>query len=149
MRKYLFVAALALAGCTEALAPTAGTAPVGAQQAYFAEYPQRFFDAAALACNRPGQSVVAPNRNELRCESLPDPQSAAALILQFDGSVQDLPVYVIAFQGINTAQGYLVTADNYIRVPQRTGGAQQIRFPDPDISREMGKILQAAGGRLL
>ncbi|MBT8412612.1 MAG: hypothetical protein KJP02_12575 [Octadecabacter sp.] len=149
MRNYLFAAALAIAGCTEKPATAPGAPPFGAQQAYFTSYPQRFFDAAALACNRPGQSVVAPNRNELRCESLPDPQSAAALILQFDGSVQDLPVYVIAFQGIDTVQGYLVTADNYIRVPQRTGGAQQIRFPDPDISREMGNILQAAGGRLL
>jgi len=147
MRRYLFVAALALAGCTETRAPAAGDAPTGAPQAYFTAYPQQFFDAAAQACNRPGQSVAAPNRNELRCESLPDPQSAAALILQFNGSVENLPTYVIAFQGVDTAQGYLVTADNYIRVPQRSGGAQQIRFPDPDVNREMGNILQAAGGR--
>lgn len=149
MRSYLFVAVLTIAGCTQTQTPEVTAPPIEAPQAYFTGYPQQLFDAAAAACSRPGQSVATPNRNVLRCESLPDPQSAAALILQFNGTVEKLPTYVIAFQGVDTAQGYLVTADNYIRVPQKSGGAQQIRFPDPVISREMESILQAAGGRPL
>ncbi len=92
---------------------------------------------------------MQPNANEVRCESLPDPESAAALILQFDGTVEALPKLVIAFLGRNTTQGYLVTADNYIRVPQRAGGAQQVRFIDGSVSTGLADLLSAAGGRPL
>ncbi len=144
---------LALTGCTEmptsSGGPAAGDAPTGAQQAYFKAYPSRLFAAAALTCDGPGQSVLQPSQNEVRCESLPDPESAAALILEFDGTVQALPTFVIAISGRDTTQGYLVTADNYIRVPQREGGAQQIRFDDPVVAQDINTLLQAAGGRPL
>lgn len=153
MRAALIITGLLLAGCTEipqsSGAPTAGQAPTGAQQAYFTGYPERLFAAAALTCDGPGQSVVQPNANEVRCESLPDPESAAAIILQFDGSIEDLPKFVISFAGRDSAQGYLVTADNYIRVPLRDGGVQQIRFPDPTVERDVKDLLEAAGGRPL
>jgi len=142
-----------LAGCAEipvSTAPTAaGAAQDGAQQAYFTDYPDKLFFAAAAVCNGPGQSVVQPNANEVRCESLPDPESAAAIILQFNGTVEALPKFVISFLGQDTSQGYLVTADNYIRVPQRSGGAQQVRFPSLSVESEMSALLSAAGGRPL
>lgn len=144
---------LGLSGCTtmpvSSVAPIAGNAPVGAQQAYFSDYPDRLFMAAGVVCDDPGQSVVRPSANEVRCESLPDPQTAAAIILQFDGTVENLPKFVISFAGRPTTQGYLVTADNYIRVPQRDGATQLIRFPDPEVSRDMARLLEAAGGRPL
>ena len=144
---------LGLSGCTDmpgiGAGPAPGSAPDGAQQAYFTGYPERLFVAAGLVCDEPSQSVVRPNANEVRCESLPNPESAAALILQYDGTVEDLPKFVISFKGLQTNEGYLVTADNYIRVPQRDGGAQLIRFPDPQVSRDMVRLLEAAGGRPL
>lgn len=157
MRAVLLALALTVAGCTEmttgstvyGVGPALGAAPSGAQQAYFTGYPERLFLAAAAVCNKPGQTVVRGGRDRVHCESLPDVESAAALILQFDGTVEDLPTFVISFAGRPTPEGYLVTADNYIRVPQRLGGAQQIRFPDPEISRDMAQILTAAGGRPL
>ncbi|SMX31497.1 hypothetical protein [Octadecabacter ascidiaceicola] len=153
MRWAVIGIALAVAGCTEmprSTAPVAaGAAPNGAQQAYFTGYPDKLFFAAAAVCDGPGQSVVQPNANEVRCESLPAPESAAAIILQFDGTVEALPKFVISFSGHDTSQGYLVTADNYIRVPQRDGSAQQVRFPDLSIESEMSALLSAAGGRPL
>jgi hypothetical protein len=144
---------MALAGCTEAVvsgvAATAGDAAEGAQQAYFPAYPSNLFVAAAAICDGPAQTVVQPSRNEVRCESFPDTESAAALILQFNGSVQALPKFIIAFTGRDTSLGYLVTADNYIRVPQRSGGAQQVRFPDLSVSNELRALLRAAGGQPL
>lgn len=144
---------LVVSGCTDlpvsGTAPLAGAAPNGAQQAYFTGFPERLFVAAGAVCNDPGQSVVRPSRNEVRCESLPDPESAAAIILQYNGTVEDLPKFVISFAGLQTTEGYLVTADNYIRVPQRDGGAQLIRFPDPQVTRDMTRLLEAAGGRPL
>ncbi|AGI67856.1 hypothetical protein OAN307_c22320 [Octadecabacter antarcticus 307] len=145
--------ALALAGCTETtisnVAPTAGDAANGAQQAYFPAYPSDLFFAAAAICDGPAQTVVQPGPNEVRCESFPNPESAAAIILQFNGTVQALPKFVISFLGRETSLGYLVTADNYIRVPQRSGGAQQVRFPDPLVSGELSDLLSAAGGQPL
>jgi len=142
-----------LLGCAEIPSNTAATgtgeAVEGAQQAYFAQYPDHLCLAAAAVCNAPGQTVVKPNRNEVRCESLPDPESAAAIILRFNGTVESLPKFVISFSGLETAQGYLVTADNYIRVPQRSGGAQHVRFPDMSVGEEVAALLEAAGGRPL
>lgn len=153
MRALLFVLCLGLAGCTDLPttggAPAAGDAPAGAQQAYFTDYPNTLFTAAAVVCDEPGQMAVRPNANEVRCESLPDPEAAAALILQFDGTVEALPTFIIAFLGRETAEGYLVTADNYIRVPQRNGGVRQIRFNDPQTAQDLRELLRAAGGRPL
>ncbi|MGJ8610150.1 MAG: hypothetical protein ACSHWY_03590 [Octadecabacter sp.] len=153
MRLAIFGFGLLLCGCAEmpsnTAAPLAGEATDGAQQAYFTGYPGHLFRAAAAVCVAPGQTVVQPSRNQVRCESLPDPEAAAALILQFNGTVEDLPTFVISFEGLETPQGYLVTADNYIRVPQRSGGAQQVRFPDRSVGNEVAALLEAAGGRPL
>ena len=153
MRAAILALGIGLAACTEmptsGVGPTAGAAPNGAQQAYFPNYPNRLFVAAGAVCNGPGQSVVRPSQNEVRCESLPDPESAAAIILQFNGTVENLPKLVISFSGRDTAQGYLVTADNYIRVPQRSGQTQLVRFPDQDVGRDLLRVLQSAGGRPL
>jgi len=153
MRWMVLSLGVALAGCTQMpvsnAAPALGNAPSGAQQAYFTDYPDNLFFAAAAICDGPGQSVVQPNANEVRCESLPDPESAAAIILQFNGTVEALPKFIISFSGRTTDQGYLVTADNYIRVPQRSGGAQQVRFPNPSLMSDMKTLLEAAGGRPL
>ncbi len=151
MRALVLVLGLGLAACTDiptsGVAPAAGEAPAGAQQAYFPAFPAVLFAAASETCNGPGQTVVRPNQNIVRCESLPDPESAAAIILQFNGTVEDLPKLVIAISGRDTSQGYLVTADNYLNVPQRDGGTQQIRFPDPEAERDMRNLLVAVGGR--
>ncbi len=156
MRFTPYLICLALIGCTELgdttainAAPLAGAAPAGAQQAYFMGFPERFFETTARACNQPGQNAVTPRPDEVRCESLPDPESAAALILTYDGTVEDIPKYIISFQGRDTELGYLVTADTYIRIPQRAGGARNLRFTDAQVASDLSEILEAAGGRPL
>ena len=140
-----------VAGCTEATTSGGAQAPIdvpaGASQALFTSRPAALFEAAGAVCSAPGQTVVRPNANQVRCESLPNPESAAALILQFDGTVEALPKFVIAFTGAPAAEGFIVVADTYIRVPQRDGGAQQIRFPDPALKQDLQTLLTQAGGR--
>jgi len=149
----MLISAFTLAGCGAPVslgeAPAPGAAPTGAQQAYFAQFPAGLFGAAAAFCVQPGQSVMRPRPDEVRCESLPDPQTAAAIILEFNGTVEELPTFVIAFLGRDTSSGYLVTADNYIRVPQRSGGTRQIRFEDARVAQDLEKLHEAAGGRPL
>lgn len=153
MRPAVICLIFGLSGCAELPtsggAPMAGEAPSGAQQAYFTGYPEPLFFAAGAVCTEPGQNVVRPSRNEVRCESLLDPESTAAIILQFDGSIEDLPKLVWTFKGRDTAEGYLVTADNYLRVPQRNGEVQQVRFPSAETTQDARQLLQAAGGRPL
>jgi hypothetical protein len=93
--------------------------------------------------------VIQPNQNEVRCESLPDPGSAAAIILGYNGTVENLPSFVISFLGGVSAQGYVVTADSYIRVLQRNGGVQQRRFEDAMVAEDLSGMLASAGGRPL
>ncbi len=151
MKRTLAAMILGLAGCTEMPvsqgATALGAAPTGATQAYFTGYPARLFEVAAATCDGPGESLVRPGRDEVRCESLPDPESAAAIILSFDGTVEDLPRYVIRFAGRDTERGYLLTADSYIHVPLRDGGAQRVRFDDPEVAAEVRELLIMAGGR--
>lgn len=153
MRAIVFTLGLAVAGCSEfptsGGSPAAGEATGSAAQAYFKDYPARLFFVAEELCDGPGQSVVKPNRDQVRCESLPDPESAAALILQYGGTVEALPKLVIAFSGRDTTEGYLMTVDNYIRVPQRDGGAQQVRFVDQQVTDSLAELLATAGGRPL
>ncbi|SLN13005.1 hypothetical protein [Pseudooctadecabacter jejudonensis] len=154
MMKYLsMVAICGVAACGDTTSSSgsfsAGAQPQGAVQAYFQGYPDALFEGGEAVCSGPGQMVVRPNPNEVRCESLPDPASAAALILEYNGTVENLPRFVIAFTGQSDQTGYLVTADSYIRVPGRDGQIQQLRFPDDRIAAEFTALLKTAGGRPL
>ena len=101
MRFFAPLALVVLAGCTAvATGSTEAALRGGAQQAYFPSYPEGLFFAAAATCDEPGQTVVRPSRDEVRCESLPSPQAAAGLILEHNGTVEDLPRYVFAFRGV-------------------------------------------------
>jgi hypothetical protein len=118
----------------------------GTQTAYFASYPQDLLSAAFVACNAPGQTARRPAQGTVICETLPSPESAAALIIAHDGTIDALPSYIIGFQADAAPGGYLVTADNYIRVPQSRGGIAQIRLPDEAVAQIVRDLLIGAGG---
>lgn len=136
--------ALILAGCSPTL-QLSSTAP-GAQTAYFAGYPEGLLAAAVAACTAPGQTARRPTQGTVICETLPSPESAAALILAHDGTIEALPSYIVGFQAVTAEDGYLVTADTYIRVPQLDGTVAQIRLPDEGIEDTMRALLISAGG---
>lgn len=136
-------------GLTVACAPVPTIEPnsPGAQTALFASYPDPLLQAAFAACSAPGQTPRRPDSDTVICETLPSPEAAAALILAHNGTVLDLPSYIIGFQAAAvTGGGYVVTADNYIRVPQDGGGIAQVRPRDPLVEQTMRDLLNAAGG---
>ncbi|MFQ6551989.1 hypothetical protein AAD018_006540 [Aestuariibius insulae] len=118
-----------------------------AQMAYFAEYPEDLLDAAADACSRPGDRLAQRDRERIRCESFLPPEATAGLILEFDGTVDDLPILIFDFQTTRQGDGYVVLADNFVRVPQRSGPPKQVRLEDPRFNRILARILAGAGGR--
>lgn len=141
-------------GCAPGIGDSASTAvrppaPAATPRAVFAEYPQFLFDAIAASCDGPGRQVVRPAPDELRCEGLPPVEAAAALILDFDGTVDDLPRYVSSVAIAEDAAGYTVTADTYIRIPQSGGTVRIVRIPDPQLDALIRSVFEGAGGRLL
>lgn len=150
MRLGACLAILAVSGCVGQTVPSNPVPGDLAQQAYFATFPDTLFAAAALSCTAPGQTVVRPSATEIRCESLPDPQTAAAIILGFDGSVREIPRIVFAFAAQPaTDGGYIVSADSYLRVLQNSGQRQIVRFPDAVVQSDLRDILRSAGGQSL
>lgn len=144
----------ACSGCAPGLGDSAAQAvtppaPASTPRAIFAEYPQFLFDAIAASCEGPGRTVVRPSPDELRCEGLPPVEAAAALILDFDGTVEDLPRYVSSVAVAEAANGYLVTADTYIRIPQTDGAVRIVRLPDPELDALIRTVFEGAGGDLL
>ncbi|MEL7212225.1 MAG: hypothetical protein AAGK92_06155 [Pseudomonadota bacterium] len=119
------------------------------QAAFFSEFPSLLFTAAGEACNGPGDILVQESEGSLRCEVLPDPPSAAALILTYDGTIEKLPTYVIAFDTEPRDDGFVVRNEAYIRVPQLNGGEVRIKTPDRRRTRDIRQIFTAAGGTIL
>ncbi|KAA9009060.1 hypothetical protein [Histidinibacterium aquaticum] len=144
------VLAIALAGCAGELPEGPERAsPVAAEdspRAFFRSYPEGLFDAFALTCGGPGQSTVRPADSEIRCESLPPVEAAAALILAFDGTVDDLPRAVTSVASQEAQGGFVVTADTYIRVPQKDGGARIVRQRNAERDAVIRQLLTRAGG---
>lgn len=154
------VAAATLSGCSvppvppEALPPSSDSALLQAPvpegpRAFFQDFPDRLLFAVAAACTGPGQQVLRPDDTSLRCESLPPVEATAALILEYDGTVEDLPRLVTAVFSAPQGGGHLVSTDTYIRVPQRTGEIRVIRVGDAELDRAIREVLVRAGGRPL
>ena len=133
--------------CATPPSPNVPPPAEGTANAYFTGYPSHLFQAAKAICSDPGDTFIQTGANQVRCESTPAPQAAAALILQYNGTVDELPKFVIAFNGEQQTAGYLVTADSYILVPLRTGGATLLRLPNPEIREGFETLLEQAGGR--
>lgn len=136
------------------VAPVAQTLPDGdpadatdgQSRAFFPAFPDRLLTAAVAACNSPGQRPETPDALTVRCLSLPTPDVAAALILSYDGTVTDLPLYVVSFDAAPSQGGYVVTADSYVTVPQTDGTVRTVRLQDPGVASGMMDLLVAAGG---
>jgi hypothetical protein len=93
--------------------------------------------------------LVRPDAMTLRCESLPPVEATAALILEYDGTVDDLPRLVTSVSAVARGDSHLVSTDTYIRVPLRTGGIRVIRLEDAALDRAIREVLIRTGGRPL
>jgi hypothetical protein len=139
-------APLAVPALPAPAAPVADGLQPGQEQAFFAAWPQTLLTAARAACSEPGQSPTEPAPGTIRCETLPTPDIAAALILNYGGTVESLPLYIVSFTTAPQGTGYIVTADSYVVVPQADGTLREVRLPDPAVAAGMQDLMRAAGG---
>jgi len=149
MRRFIILAIIGLAGCAQTATVSPQAIAAGAPQAFYPTFPEALFIAASEVCTAPGEVVIRPNRSNMRCEALPTPPVAAGLILEFDGTVESLPRFVYAVIAQQQANGFLVTLDTYIDVPQDGGGVRKVRFAEMGNQIEARDILTMTGGTLL
>ena len=117
-------------------------------RARFPEFPEPLYAAFRAACEGPAQSYNRPERGFAECRELLPPDTTAAVILSYDGSLEDLPELGIRFTTTETADtpGYLVQNDIFLNVPRRNAGELQVRLPDERLSRTISALYRKAGG---
>ncbi|WP_420863266.1 hypothetical protein [Algirhabdus cladophorae] len=149
MKRSLYVVALlSIAGCTTQDTQLARQNPSTAF-AQFSDYPGVLFTAAETTCSRPYETLIRTSKTKLRCEALPPPTVMAQIILAYDGTLDDLPRYVLEFSADQNPQGYLAKAVFYLDVPQRSGPTIHVKFADPDLRKNLDRLLEGSGGSLL
>ena len=141
-------ALVAATGCAATIPGSVSDAP-GRQSAYFAEFPAALFAAVQGGCQRDSDTLIQVSRTELVCESLPTPEAAASLILNFDGEVTSLPLFVTTLKAEESGNGFAVTTEYFYLVPQKSGEVAQIRFREPQVERMIRRIFATAGGQAI
>ena len=143
------LAALGLGACgAPATSPEslARAVEAGAPQALYSEFPTDLFAFHAEVCARPGETVVQPSPREVRCEILLPPEMTGGIILQFNGTVEDLPKLVMALIAQPSDDGYVVTSDSYLRIPQQDGRVRLVRLPNDETRASIRELFEVSGG---
>ncbi len=140
MRILRLLPVVAVAACsTQDMEPPSG-------KARFAAYPDTLFEAFESACGGPAQSFNRPEPDMVECREYLPPEATAALILNFDGTPENLPELVIRFRAEASDPGYLVENDVYVSVPQKDGQRLQVRREDRKLMRTLEQLYERAGG---
>lgn len=135
---------LIVAGCT----PINGDADrvAGSVVARFNDRPADLFEALEATCSNPNDTFVRESADLVQCRSLLPPEPTAAIILSYDGIIEDLPELIVQFSGHTVAEGYVLENSYFLHVPQRHGASVQVRQSDWLVERRMRALMQAAGG---
>ena len=73
------------------------------------------------------------------------PDETAALILQYDGTTENLPQLVVRFDARQDGSDYIVDTYAYAEVPQKSGRVVRLNQMTGKAKRRLEKIYVAAG----
>ena len=119
--------AMLLAGCaTPGLAPSDKPLSGQVTAAYFANDPAALVAAARGACSHPGEDFVTPAPGVAQCRMLLEPQATAAVILQFDGNIDDLPQLVVSLISARAGDGHAIAGCAFLKVPRKDGRVSRV-----------------------
>ncbi len=139
------VGSFLLSGCATDPNPSIGDAP-GRQSAYFAEFPEQLYTTIAANCQSDADQLFRPSHKALICETLPSPDTAAALILQFDGEISEIPIFVTTLNAEQSGSGYAITTQYFYIVPQKNDEVAVVRIAEPRTERVVRRAFELAGG---
>ena len=125
---------------------TGQVASVSSGKARFAEYPDALFAALKTACDGPAQSFSRPEPDLVECREYLPPEPTAAIILKYNGTIQDLPQLVIRFRARTDNSGYLVENEVFLNVPQKSGAPLHVRQTDLRVNRTLDALYRHSGG---
>ncbi|MAC81342.1 MAG: hypothetical protein CML66_25155 [Rhodobacteraceae bacterium] len=142
MRRFALIVPMLAAACTT----QQDVASTG--RARFPDFPEPLYAAFQSACEGPAQSYNRPEKGVAECRELLPPETTAAIIVSYDGTLDKLPELVIRFTTTQPPDGagYLVQNDIYLNVPRRNAGELQGRLPDPRLSQTIDALYRKAGG---
>lgn len=142
------VALALVAGCTQTLTLSQNKEDAAAQtrSARFEARPEMMFAAARSACSGPGERFVSPAPGIAQCHILMEPQTTAGVLLNFDGTMEDLPRLVISLSETKAAEGWVVTSCAFLRVPTKDGHLRRVVQSDPRIRAKLAELLGRMGG---
>ena len=95
-----------LMGCgTPAATISAGGPAPQVTTAYFAERPDGMIGAVRTACRNPGVTFVQPRAGVVQCRMYLEPPATAAVILNYDGDIRNLPQLVFSLATARAGDG--------------------------------------------
>ena len=115
--------------------------------ARFEEHPAPLFAAFDSACSGPSETLIRIARGTSECRKLLPPPETAALIVEFEGTLDDLPQLILRL-GSDPLEGraVLVTLHAYYTVPRKSGPALRVETRSARITGQIRELLRAAGG---
>lgn len=140
MHKICIALIVVLAGCATQ------DAVLSTGRARFTEFPETLYSAFKASCEGPAQTFRRPERGFAECRELLPPEATAAVILGYDGTIDDLPELVIRFSTTKQSPDFIVENDIFLNVPQKNAKDVQVRMPDPRVSRTIDTLYRRAGG---
>lgn len=120
--------------------------PVASRSAQFPQYPKALFDTFETGCDGPGETFKRIGKREFECSELLPPETTAFLILNYDGSPQELPQSVMRLTSTKNESGYRVDARLFFKVPQRTGTIVEVPVESKTLDQALGALYQRMGG---
>jgi hypothetical protein len=144
MTRIFALTVLAVAGCT----PIYGEAdPVdGRTEARFTERPAHLFAALEETCTKPADTFVRKSMDLVQCRTFLPPEPTAAIILNYDGTIKELPELVVQLSGQIDADSYVLENSYFLEVPQHRGPTLLVHQGDRRVERSMISLMRAAGG---
>ena len=116
------------------------------RSAQFDQYPKQLFDLFEISCSGPGETFRKVGTHSFECRELLPPETAAFLILNYDGYPQDLPDSVIQLKTTKNQVGFQVDADLFLTVPQKNGTTLRIPVKSQTLDRKLTRLYRVAGG---
>lgn len=120
--------------------------PPAVRSAQFAAFPNTLFSSFETDCSGPGEDYVKTAQGSFECRELLPPQASAFLILNYDGSPQNLPQVVTRLSSTQNSQGYRVDADMFFLVPQKDGSTVKVPVESEALNRDLSELYVGFGG---